>query len=281
MQLFIYCHCKTVPDAGKGHNLYCLQGSMKTAIIYSLKLGAPHGPAAQLYSPFSNRSQVYYSTPFSSAAWWQRIRQPSGATLQLRLRPICAPSKRTWTRGLTGVCGVTQTPAARPAPAQHLVAVNHRVQAVSNGQGGAVREHALDGVLHHCLSRGVHGCSGLVQAQHRHLAQGRTRQAHQLLLTQGPGSASSAIHMAVQTTCRVAGMSLEANAVQHLPQLSVAELALGVQVAANRAAEHHRLLKGVGRQKHQGKQGGGSRWAAAGELQFGAARVSCAWNKQP
>ena len=78
MQLFISCHCKIAPDAGKGHNLYYVQGSMKTAIIYSLKLGAPHGPAANFYAPSSNRSQdrnLSSSTPLlvakNPAAIWR------------------------------------------------------------------------------------------------------------------------------------------------------------------------------------------------------------------
>ena len=53
------------------------------------------------------------------------------------------------------------------------------------------------------LSGRVHGGGGLVQAQHRHLLQRGARQAHQLLLAQGPGVAAGGIDHAVQAAACV------------------------------------------------------------------------------
>mmetsp|Transcript_17443 Transcript_17443/g.43902 ORF Transcript_17443/g.43902 Transcript_17443/m.43902 type:complete len:479 (-) Transcript_17443:2985-4421(-) len=139
---------------------------------------------------------------------------------------------------------------------QHLVGLDHGVQAVGNSDDGARLKHTLDHGLHLLLGVGVHGGGGLVQAQHGHLAQVGARQAHQLLLAQGPGARARANHPALQATSCL-DLALQISFLDGLPQLGVGVLAEGVQVGAHGAGEHHGLLGDDGQAAAQAAQGHG------------------------
>jgi hypothetical protein len=85
-----------------------------------------------------------------------------------------------------------------------------------------------------------------------HLAQGGTAQADQLGLAQGNVLATRAINLAVQASnSRHHGH--EVGLLDHAPQLVVGVLVIGVQVAADGAREHQRLL-------HKGLNLGQENW---------------------
>ena len=115
------------------------------------------------------------------------------------------------------------------------------VDAVGDGQDGAIDEFRRDDFLHVIVRLGVNARCGFVEAYHLGISQHRSRETQHLSLTGGI-VASKFFHWGVETEALFADEVLALDVLQNVPQLFIRVLVERVEDVTNCAAEQNGIL---------------------------------------